>query len=104
MSCEECADLTTHQFRSAADLVHAVQTAAGEMERGVLRRVEAAQLTDAEREAMQSVFDAGAQTTLLYRFQCTVCGDQFELAGDAESGNGGWTRLEPVVTPSSDAP
>jgi len=93
--CEECADLTTHQFRDAADLVHAVQTAAGEMERGVLKRVDFANLTDAEQEALRSVFDAGGSpSSIHYLFECTQCADRFDLVGDTESGTGSWTRAE----------
>ena len=95
MACEECADLTTHDFRNGADLVHAVQTAAQELDRGVLRRIEVTELTAAEREALQSVWDAGASPqTMKMLFQCTVCGDRFELSGDSEAGTGYWKRGE----------
>lgn len=97
MSCEECAELNTHVFRSGADLVHAVQTAAQEMDRGVLKRLDASELTPAEREAMQSVMDAGASPEAIrYRFECTQCADRFALAGDVEAGTGSWTREVPV--------
>jgi hypothetical protein len=95
MSCEECRELNTHVFRSSDDLVHAVQTAAQELDRGVLRRVDRPALGDAEREALQSAFDAGERpASMSYRFECTTCGDGFELSGDSESGSGAWTRAE----------
>src|SRR5258707_13991742 len=39
MSCEECRELSTHAFRSANDLIHALRLATEEVDRGVLRRV-----------------------------------------------------------------
>lgn len=93
--CEECGDLNTHEFRGADDLVHAVQTAAAEIDRGVLRRVEARDLSDAEREALDSALASDALPgALRYRFQCTVCGDRFELVADMSEGSGKWTREE----------
>ena len=95
MACEECVELNDHEFRSSADLVHAVQTAAQELDRGVLKRVDFADLTTAEQEALRSVFDAGGSPdSLHYRFECTQCGDRFDLVGDTEKGGGSWTRTE----------
>ena len=28
------------------------------------------------------------------RFECTQCGDRFELWGNSVTGEGGWTRVE----------
>lgn len=93
MACDECRDLNTHQFRSHDDLVHAVQVAAGETERGVLRRIQAESLSEAEREALHSAHEASELPgSIRYRFECTVCGDRFELAGNIAQGSGGWTR------------
>jgi hypothetical protein len=93
LTCEECRDLQTHEFRSPADLLHAVQVAAAETDRGVLRRIRAAELTSAEQEAVDSAFASDAlPDTARYRFECTVCGDRFDLVGDTRTGAGGWTR------------
>ena len=95
MTCEECKDLNSHEFRSSDDLVYAVQVAATELDRGVLRRLNLSDFTLAEQEALQSAFDAGEQPdALTYRFECTQCGDRFELAGNPEEGTGRWTRAE----------
>ena len=93
MACEECAALATHAFRSAEDLVHAVQTAAAEMDRGVLRRADAAARTLREHEALESAYAARMLPGRLdYRFECTLCGDRFRLEGDPQAGTGSWTR------------
>ena len=91
--CEECGDLQTHEFRSPADLLHAVQVAAAEVDRGALCRVHAGDLTLREREALESAFATSAFPDMVrYRFKCTVCGDHFELFADTRNGTGGWTR------------
>jgi hypothetical protein len=93
VTCEECRDLQTHEFRSPADLLHAVQVAAAEVDRGVLRRIRVAELTPAEQEALDSAYAASALPgAIRYRFECTVCGDRFDLAGEVEDGSGRWTR------------
>lgn len=94
-ACEECRDLGSHEFRSSDDLLHAVQVAAAEVDRGALRRVESGKLTDAEHEALASAFASDAlPDALRYRFECTVCGDRFELVADVASGAGHWNREE----------
>ena len=93
MSCAECAELRTHAFKAHADLVHAVQTAAQEMERGVLERVAAPRRSVAEERAVYSAMDAGEHpVTIDYAFRCTVCGDRFTLVADTASGEGRWIR------------
>ena len=93
MACEECRDLKTHAFRSSEDLVHAVQTAAAEIERGVLRRVQPKEYTVREREAIDSAAEAGEIPGRIdYSFECTICGDAFTLVGDTASGEGSWIR------------
>lgn len=93
MSCEECRHLTTHAFRSVDDLLHAVRLATEEVDRGVLSRVNAEKLAPAERQALDSSLDSGAlPNTLRFRFRCEVCGDNFTLHADTETGQGGWTR------------
>jgi hypothetical protein len=93
MTCEECVSLSTHAFRGPDDLVHAVQTAALESDRGVLRRVERRDLAAHERAALDSAFESGhVPGTIRYRFQCTSCGDHFELVANTESGEGSWRR------------
>ena len=93
MSCQECAQLQTHEFRGPADMVHAFQVAAGELDRGVLRRVDVEDLGEAERAAMDSVIAADAFAgAIRYRFACTVCGDRFELWAETGTGRGAWTR------------
>ncbi|HEY4999692.1 MAG TPA: hypothetical protein VII36_11135 [Usitatibacter sp.] len=95
MSCEECRELQTHEFRSPADLLHAVQVAAVEVDRGVLARLRVEKLTLPEHEALESIFETHAlPATVRYRFECTVCGDRFELFADTAEGTGGWTREE----------
>ena len=95
MSCEECRDLQSHEFRTPDDLLHALQVAAAEVDRGVLARVQLEELSAAEQEAMQSVFAArSVPNTVRYRFRCTVCGDLFELWADTSDGSGAWTRQE----------
>jgi hypothetical protein len=94
MTCEECRELSTHEFRSTQDLVHAVRLATEEMERGVLSRVTAGSLAPAAQEALDSSIASGALPNRVnYRFRCEVCGDQFTLLGDPASGQGGWTRI-----------
>ena len=95
MTCEECRELQTHAFRSPADLVHAVQVAAAEVDRGVLVRVDREELTESERQAVDSILASEAlPDNVRYRFKCTVCGDLFELLAETYSGSGGWTRKE----------
>ena len=94
MSCEECRDLGTHAFRSADDLVHAAQVAAAEVDRGVLRRIDGEDRAPRVSEALASAWASSAVPgSIRYRFECTQCGDRFELAGDTQTGTGGWARL-----------
>ena len=97
MPCEECRDLSTHAFRTADDLIHALRVAAEEMGRGVLSRVDpGAEHGTAEREALDSALASGAMPGKLhYLFRCEVCGDRFSLEADTETGAGGWTRDAP---------
>ena len=91
--CEECRALQAHEFRSADDMVHALQVAAAEMDRGVLTRVHDERLGAAEQEALASAHAAEALPgTVRYRFRCAVCGDGFELWADNGEGTGAWTR------------
>ena len=93
MTCEECSFLETHAFRGPEDLVHAVQTAAQESDRGVLRRVEWRELAVHERAALDSAFESGHVPGIIrYRFECTSCGDRFELVADTGTGEGSWRR------------
>ncbi|HUP29390.1 MAG TPA: hypothetical protein VM122_04395 [Usitatibacter sp.] len=93
--CEECRELTSHSFRKPDDLVHAVRLAAEEVDRGVLARIEERQLTPAEQQALDSSIDSGAMPLALrIRFRCQVCGDQFTLQADTQTGTGAWTREE----------
>jgi hypothetical protein len=93
VSCEECRELSTHAFRSADDLVHAVRLAAEEVDRGVLRRVDPRQLATAAQEALDSSLASGAlPNSVRYRFRCEVCGDHFTLVADIGSATGGWNR------------
>ena len=93
MACEECRDLSTHTFRSADDLIHALRLAAEEMNRGVLSRVENETLSRTADVALQSAFASGAMPEVVqYRFRCELCGDHFSLTGDTSAGRGGWTR------------
>jgi hypothetical protein len=100
LSCEECAELTTHTFRSADDLLHAVRLAAEEVDRGVLSRVNPRKLAAAEQEALDSSLTSGAiPNSVSYRFRCQVCGDEFTLHADTGTGEGGWTREESAGAP-----
>src|SRR5688572_29362258 len=93
MPCDECRELTTHAFRNADDLIHAVRLAAEEVDRGVLKRVGVDTPGDAEREALASVLACGEMPDVVrYRFACEVCGDTFTLAADTTHGSGGWIR------------
>ena len=93
MPCEECRLLNTHRFNSHDDLVNALRVAAGEVDRGVLTPVLAADRTIPEQIAIGSALESGAfPEAILYRFKCTVCGDAFELTADTSLGNGDWTR------------
>lgn len=98
MPCEECQELVTHRFRSSADLVNALQVAAGEVDRGVLAAVTTAKERSvdrsvAEEEALRSVAEAGAMPgDVAYRFKCNICGDGFELLADVGAGTGEWKR------------
>ena len=93
MPCEECRVLNTHSFSSHTDLVNALQVAAGELDRGVLALVSAADRSVPEQIAIRSALESGAfPDVVLYRFKCTVCGDAFELAADTSVGKGAWKR------------
>lgn len=93
MSCEECRELSTHAFRTAEDLIHAIRLAAEEVDRGVLSRVTTRGLAANEQEALDSSLASGAlPNRVSYRFRCVVCGDHFSLLGDTGSGLGTWTR------------
>jgi hypothetical protein len=93
VSCEECRELSTHEFGSTDDLVHAIRLATEEVDRGVLRRVTSAPLAAAAQEALDSSLASGAlPKNVHYRFRCVVCGDHFTLHADTRSGQGGWTR------------
>ena len=95
MACDECRDLNTHTFRSQADLIHALQVAAAEVDRGALEQVRVVEHAIPKQEALRSAISAGAlPDVVLYRFKCTVCGDGFELHSDTYHGGGGWTRHE----------
>jgi hypothetical protein len=93
MACDECRELHTHRFRSPADLVNAVQVAAGETDRGVLKPIAVEDRSDSEQVAIGSALQAGALPDVVhYRFKCNICGDDFELSGDTSQGNGEWRR------------
>jgi hypothetical protein len=103
VTCEECRDLNTHQFRSPDDMVHAIQVAAVESERGVLKRLEVPRDTarirnddpsdsNAVREALASVYASDLPEQVHYRFECTTCGDRFDLRADIAAGQGNWVR------------
>jgi len=93
MTCEECRELSTHAFRSAEDLIHAVRLAAEEVDRGVLCRIAARNLASNEQEALDSALASGALPgSVRYRFRCVVCGDRFTLSADTGSGLGSWAR------------
>jgi hypothetical protein len=100
VTCEECRELQTHTFRSPADLLHALQVAAAEVDRGALVRLDREELTDVEREAVESAFASEAlPDNVRYRFRCSVCGDLFELHAETYRGSGGWTRQEKPELP-----
>jgi hypothetical protein len=93
VACEECRELHTHTFKSRADLLHALQVAGGELDRGVLEHVRVVERAIPEQIAIRSALSAGALPDIvLYRFKCCVCGDKFELFADTHHGTGGWTR------------
>ena len=93
MACDECRELQTHKFRSPADLVHALQVAAAEVDRGALRRTNVEDLDIPEQQALDSILAANVLPDIVqYRIQCAVCGDRFELFADTHHGTGGWTR------------
>jgi hypothetical protein len=93
MPCEECQALNTHRFGSLEDLINALQVAAAEADRGVLRQANERKTTIPEQEALESVFASGAlPDNVSYRFSCAVCGDRFELLADTRQGSGAWIR------------
>jgi len=93
MPCEECRELHTHGFNSRTDLVNALRVAAEEVDRGVLTPVVVVDRTIPEQVAIGSALQAGAlPDVVLYRFRCTICGDNFELAADTDHGSGEWRR------------
>ena len=93
--CDECRDLQSHEFRDSADLLNALQVAAAEVDRGVLRRLDTKDLNASEQEAMDSVFTSEALPgAVRYRFQCSVCGARFELNADIDEGSGNWARAK----------
>jgi hypothetical protein len=95
VTCEECRDLRTHTFRSRDDLIHALQVAAAEVDRGVLVRINREELTDVERQALESVVSEALPDSVRYRFKCSICGDLFELHAETYLGKGGWTQRSP---------
>lgn len=100
MACEECADLNTHKFRGKDDLVHALQVAATETDRGALQRIDLSSLTREEQLALRSAITSGAlPEDVLYHFRCAVCGDVFELQADMEHGTGYWRRNDEDFPP-----
>ena len=102
MSCAECGELSTHDFRSPDDLIHALRLAAEEANRGVLEPIEERTPRAAEQEAIYSALDSGAMPgAVRYRFLCTTCGDRFTLAADMRDGTGSWTREAPVGEPGT---
>ena len=95
MACEECRELSTHTFRSADDLIHALRLAAEEVNRGVLSRLGDRISSDSADDALRSALASGAlPDAVRYRFRCELCGDRFTLTGDTSDGSGGWTREE----------
>lgn len=93
MACDECRELHTHKFRSPEDLLHALQVATAEVDRGALRRMNVEDLDIPEQQALDSILAANVLPDIVnYQFQCTVCGDRFELSADTYHGNGTWTR------------
>ena len=93
MACDECRELNTHDFRSSADLLHALQVTAAEVDRGALRRLNIADRDVPEQQAFDSFLAANAlPDAIKYQFQCVVCGDRFALVADTHDGVGGWTR------------
>ena len=85
--------MKTHRLGSQTDLVNALQVAAGEVDRGVLEPVSVVNRTIPEQVAIGSALQAGALPDIvLYRFRCTICGDEFELTADTHHGNGEWRR------------
>jgi len=93
MPCEECRELSTHEFRSTGDLVNALRVAAEEMDRGVLRRIEDRGEGAPELAALRSALASGAlPAAVQYSFRCEVCGDRFTLSADLAKGAGRWTR------------
>jgi hypothetical protein len=102
MPCEECRDLQTHRFSSQTDIVNALRVAAEEVDRGVLAPVTVADRTIPEQIAIGSALQAGAlPDVVLYRFKCTVCADDFELAADTTLGNGEWRRNDEHAAPAA---
>lgn len=96
VACAECRDLSTHDFRTPDDLIHALRVAAEEMNRGVLARIDGAgQSSIAEHEALDSALAAGAMPgRVRYGFRCAICGDRFSLEADMATGAGRWAREE----------
>ena len=73
--------------------MNALRVAAEEVDRGVLAPVVVADRTIPEQVAIGSALQAGAlPDVVLYRFKCTVCADNFELAADTYHGGGEWKR------------
>jgi len=102
MACEECSELSTHEFRSPDDLFHALRLAAEEANRGVLEPIEERTPRAAEQEAIYSALDSGAMPgAVRYRFLCTTCGDRFTLAADMRDGTGSWTREATLGEPGA---
>lgn len=100
MPCEECQALNTHRFETLEDLINALQVAAAESDRGVLRQANERKTTVSEQEALESVFASGAlPDNVSYRFNCAICGDHFELLADTRQGNGTWTRNDEKLAP-----
>jgi len=73
--------------------VNALRVAAEEVDRGVLAPIVVVDRIIPEQVAIGSALQAGVlPDVVLYRFKCTVCDDDFELAADTYHGNGEWRR------------
>ena len=100
MPCDECRELHTHRLNSRTDLVNALQVAAGEVDRGVLKPMAVEERTVPEEMAIGSALRAGALPGVVrYRFKCTLCGDDFELSADTNDGHGEWRRNDEETAP-----
>lgn len=88
--CSSCQDLNTEfRIRRPSDLQKAIAVARDNLADGTLSDVAA----DANSKPFDELVSSGKwDDILLYHFQCSTCGQMFELSAETYHGAGGWWK------------